>query len=55
MTAGRVHRSGHVGQAEANLIASWPAEARIEDVEEAIKAAARDSIRAARDTMGAGR
>jgi len=48
MTAGRVHTSHELGGAAASVITTWPADTAIADIEEAIKAAARDAIRRAR-------
>jgi hypothetical protein len=49
--SGRVNRSTQVGKAAVNVIANWTDLARIEDVEEAIKQAARDAVRGAREAM----
>lgn len=48
MTAGRVHAGHDLGGAIASVIVTWPEDTAIGDIEESIKAAARDAIRRAR-------
>lgn len=47
----RLHVSAGVAGADAHVIVSWPAGARSADVEEAIKAAAREAVLHARERI----
>lgn len=48
MSAGRVHAGHQRAGASVSVIATWPDGTAIADIEEAVKAAARDAIRRAR-------
>lgn len=50
MSGGRVHAGGACGPAVASVIVTWPDGTGVDDVEEAVKAAAREAIRRARTT-----
>lgn len=51
MSAGRLHTGAELAGIAVSLIATWPEDAALNDVEEAVKTAARDAIRTARDRI----
>lgn len=50
MNGGRVHTGTQIGTATVSVIATWGETAPMADVEEAIKAAAREAVTRARAT-----